>query len=132
MTVLAIQPLSETADTVVLSRQDWNTVHDLLEDLRDGAEIEEVRQRLAAGETEDVPWSVAKRLLAGETPVRVWREFRGLTLSALATACGVSLSYLSEIETGKKPGSFEAMAKIARALNTPLEALAPPDTGDLA
>jgi transcriptional regulator with XRE-family HTH domain len=32
---------------------------------------------------------------------------------------------LSQIETGKKPGSFDAMAKLARALGVDMEDLAP-------
>jgi transcriptional regulator with XRE-family HTH domain len=48
-----------------------------------------------------------------------------LTGAALARLCGVAQSYISEIETGRKPGSFEAMAKIARALSVSLDDLAP-------
>jgi transcriptional regulator with XRE-family HTH domain len=35
----------------------------------------------------------------------------------------LSAAYLSQIETGKKPGSFEAMAKLARTLGVDLEDL---------
>jgi transcriptional regulator with XRE-family HTH domain len=38
---------------------------------------------------------------------------------------GVSTAYLSQIETGRKPGSFDAMAKLARALGVAMEDLAP-------
>jgi transcriptional regulator with XRE-family HTH domain len=36
----------------------------------------------------------------------------------------VSPSYLTEIETGRKPGSFAAMAKLAAALRVPLDDIA--------
>ena len=61
--------------------------------------------------------------MAGEVPVRVWREHRGLSARALATRAGISSAYLSQIETGKKPGSFDAMAKLARALGVEMEDL---------
>ena len=58
-----------------------------------------------------------------EHPVRVWRGYRGLTLSALAKTADIAQSYLSEIEAGKKPGSAQALAALAKVLRV--------DVGDL-
>src|SRR5690606_40899408 len=44
----------------------------------------------------------------------------------LARAAGMSAPYLSEIETGKKDGTFRTMAAIARVLSVSLDDLAPP------
>lgn len=52
--------------------------------------------------------------------MRVWRRNRGLTREALAAAAGIAPSYLTEIETGKKPGSFQALARLAAALRISL------------
>jgi transcriptional regulator with XRE-family HTH domain len=57
--------------------------------------------------------------------VRVWREHRGLSGRALAREAGISVAYLSRIETGRKPGSFAAMARLARALHVDMEDLEP-------
>jgi len=62
---------------------------------------------------------------AGAVPVRVWREHRGLSARALAGRAGISAAYLSQIETGRKPGSFDAMARLARALGVAMEDLEP-------
>lgn len=35
-------------------------------------------------------------------PIRVWRERRRLTVSALADQAGISQAYLSQIESGKR------------------------------
>jgi transcriptional regulator with XRE-family HTH domain len=43
-----------------------------------------------------------------------------MTQRALAETARVAVSYLSEIETGKKPGSFAAMQRIAGALEVPV------------
>jgi transcriptional regulator with XRE-family HTH domain len=67
---------------------------------------------------------LTKRLSSGEHPIRVWRTHRALTREALAAAAGVSPSYLTEIETRRKPGSFEAIAKIAAALRISLDDIA--------
>ena len=60
---------------------------------------------------------------AGKSLVPVWREYRGVTQTALAEASGVNRVYLSEIESGKKPGSVEALKRIAEALRIGLDDL---------
>ena len=72
-----------------------------------------------------VPATVARRIANGENPVRVWREHRNLKAIDLARAAGVGAPYLSEIETGKKDGSFRTMAAIADVLRVTLDDLAP-------
>jgi transcriptional regulator with XRE-family HTH domain len=82
------------------------------------------------GGKDGVPARVAHRIADGDHPVRVWRENRGLKAVALARAAGISPAYLSEIETGKKDGTFRTMASIARVLNVSLDDLAPPIDDD--
>ena len=57
------------------------------------------------------------RLLAGDNPVRVWREHRGIKVGELATATKLSQAYVSQIEAGKREGSLGAMKAIATALD---------------
>ena len=70
-----------------------------------------------------VPFTLVKRIADGEHPVRVWREFRGMRAGGLATAAGIANSYLSDIENGKKPGSINAMKRIAIALDVTIDDL---------
>lgn len=80
----------------------------------------------AAENDERIPHEVAKRLLLGdESPVRVWREYRGLTQKQLADRAGLRQGYLSEIETGKKPGSVAAYRALATALDVDVDDLLP-------
>lgn len=72
-----------------------------------------------------IPADVAHRIADGENPVRVWRDHRGLKAVALARKAGISPAYLSEIETGKKEGTFRTMAALARHLDISLDDLAP-------
>jgi DNA-binding XRE family transcriptional regulator len=123
MNTLPIRPIAETADSVTLSRHDFEALAELVNDARDLADADAVKVLLEAGETDTFPFSVAERLLDGEHPTTVMREYRGLTLRGLAEAAGISPSYLSEIEAGKKPGSFDAMARIAASLRVPLDLL---------
>jgi DNA-binding Xre family transcriptional regulator len=120
---MKIRPIAETTDSVTLSRADFEALIEELEDAVDLAKLHEVEGRLAAGETEEVPFEMVLRLHHGEHPVRVWREHRGLTARALAAKAGLSAAYLSEIERGKKPGSLDATARLAKALGVQVDDL---------
>lgn len=109
----------------VLPEEDYRRLAEAAEDMTDLATIERFRQRLAAGEEELVPAAVVKRLLAGEHPLRVWREHRGLSMQALAEAAGLSQAYVSQIETSKREGSLSAVKALAAALNLAVDDLLP-------
>jgi DNA-binding XRE family transcriptional regulator len=84
------------------------------------AEIEHV---VSGGEW--VPGEVIDRLIAGDHPIRVWREHRGLKSQELARQARISPALLSEIENGKKEGSIKTLAALARALRVDLDDLVP-------
>jgi DNA-binding XRE family transcriptional regulator len=120
---------TDKPDTVTLTRTEYEELIEQLEDAEDLAAIARIEAREAALGIEPaqagyLPIELVERLIAGEHPVRVWRACRGLTRRQLAAAAGVSPSYLTEIETGKKPGSFDALAKLAIALRVPLDDIA--------
>lgn len=119
----AIRPIAETAETVTLSREDYESLREAAEDAADITAARIAEARIAAGETEVIPIDMVERLASGDHPVRVWREYRGMTGSKLAEAAGLPQSYISEIETGKKPGSLDAMVKLARALRVDVDDL---------
>jgi DNA-binding XRE family transcriptional regulator len=108
---------------VALSRDAYDRLVEAAEDAADAAAIARFEQRLAAGEEEFVPSAMVDRILAGENLVRVWREHRGLTVSALAEMAGIAQPYLSQIETGKREGTLATMKKIAGALRVKLDDL---------
>lgn len=69
------------------------------------------------------PIDVAKRIINGESPLRVYREYRGLTQQQLANTIGKSKTTISEIESGRKEGSVATLKAIARALDVDLDDL---------
>jgi DNA-binding XRE family transcriptional regulator len=91
--------------------------------MADVAAYDRFKEKLAAGEEEMIPAEFVYRLMDGENPIRVWRDFRGLASKELATAVGISPAYLSEIETGKKEGSVSVLKNIAKALRVDLDDL---------
>ena len=90
------------------------------------ARTEELEDRLAALEADDgsrIPHDVALAIMRGQRPLVAFRRHRGLTLRALAERTGIAVSYLSEIERGRKPGSVAALTRIAGALGTTVNTL---------
>jgi DNA-binding XRE family transcriptional regulator len=85
---------------------------------------DETKRRLAAGEDELIPAEFVNRMIDGDNKVRVWREYRGLTIKALAEAAGLTPAYLSQIETGVREGTVETYKKIAAALRVKIDSIA--------
>ena len=94
---------------------------ELLEDIRD---FDEVRAAIDRGEVELIPGEVVNAILDGKNPIKVWREFRNLTQQQLSDRVGISKPYLSQLETGKRTGTTEVLAAIAKALDVALEEVA--------
>lgn len=92
---------------------------EMAQDIRD---FDEAMLRIAQGE-ELVSSTVVDALLEGANPVRVWREYRGLTQQQLAESAGISKSYLSQIESGKRVGSAGVLSQLATALALDLDDL---------
>ena len=93
---------------------------EMLQDVRD---YDAVKTAIKQGKEELVPGEVTFALLDGENPVKVWREYRGLTQIQFAEKVGISTPYLSQIETGKRIGTTEVLLAIARALEVTLDEL---------
>ena len=92
--------------------------------------IEEVREDAAATaafhatrDQERLPGEMVHRLVAGENPVRIWREYRGLSQRALAARAGLNFAYLSQIETGVRKGTVATKRKLAETLGVDLDDL---------
>lgn len=90
----------------------------LLEDIRD---FDAISAAIERGDEEVIPAEVVHAILDGENPIKIWREYRGLTQQQLADAVGMSKPYLSQIETGKRAGTTEILSAIAKALNVSLD-----------
>ncbi|WP_411032969.1 helix-turn-helix domain-containing protein [Shinella sp. BYT-45] len=110
-------------EMVVLSRAEYDTLVEAAEMLADVAAYDRAKARIAAGEDEMIPAEFVYRMMDGESPLRVWREFRNLSAKDLAAQAGISTAYLSEIETGKKEGSISVLKSIAKALGIDLDDL---------
>src|SRR5205807_3549501 len=87
--------------------------------------VHRARDAIAAGREIVLPKSVVDRLAAGENPIRVLREWRGMTQVELVAAIGITQGYLSDLEAGKRKGPAALHQKIAKALGVPIDLLLP-------
>jgi DNA-binding XRE family transcriptional regulator len=91
---------------------------EMLQDVRD---YDAAKAAVENDKEELIPATVVFAILDGENPIKVWREARGLTQQQVADAAGISKPYLSQIETGKRKGSTQSLASIAKSLNVSLD-----------
>ena len=91
---------------------------ELLEDIHD---FDRISAAIESGKEELIPSEVVYAILDGANPIKVWREYRGLTQQQLADTAGISKPYLSQIETGKRTGATEILSAIAKALDVSLD-----------
>ena len=122
---MTAQPIRATieGDTVTMPRAEFERLVALLEDAEDVAAFDAAQRRLASGDDELVPAPVLDRMLAGESPVRVWRAHRGLAGKDLAARAGISAPYLAQIEAGRREPSLAVLKALAAALSVGLDDL---------
>ena len=105
----------------VVPRAEYEALRNAVdEDAMDAAILQRF---LEEPDQEVIPFELVRRIVSGDHPVRVWREYRGMKANELAAAAGIVASYLSNIETGKKTGSVKAMKRIADALDVTVDDL---------
>ena len=112
-------------EMVSIPKVEYERLRALEEDLEDTRAALAVEARIASGEEELIPGSIVDRLIDREPPLRVWREYRALSQSALARSSGVSRVQIVEIEAGRKSGSVHTLHKLANALGIAVDDLIP-------
>ena len=108
---------------VTITREEYDRLREAAEDLADLQAYDRAKAALDTGEEELIPADSVERILDGESPVRVFRDLRGLTQKDLAETSGVNRVYIAEIETGKKRGSANALKALAEALRVSVDDL---------
>ena len=91
-------------------------------------QLEDLEARAAYTATraeERLPAEVVKRLCAGDSPVTVFREHRGLSAAQLAERAGLSSPRLAAIESGRRRAPTKALCAIAVALEVAVDDLLP-------
>jgi DNA-binding XRE family transcriptional regulator len=88
---------------------------------QDVQDYDRAKAALEQGDDELVPSEVIYAILDGGNPIKVWREHRGMSRHETAENAGISVPYLSQLETNKRKGSLEVLSAVAKALKVSLE-----------
>jgi DNA-binding XRE family transcriptional regulator len=91
---------------------------EMFDDIRD---FDHIQNAILQGEEELFPAEVVDAILDGESPLKVIRQYRGMTQRELAEKVGRSVPYLSQLETRKRHGSIKVLSEIASVLEVPFE-----------
>lgn len=110
----------------VLPVEDYQRLLEIAEDREDIAAAADAERRRNEG-MEYLPASMVNRILDGENALRVWREYRGMTISELAEKSGYGYSMISKIESGARQGTVALWNAIAAALKVLPEDIMPTD-----
>lgn len=112
------------SETVTISRTEYAALLARAENLVTQAETMADLATLAAHRDEPtISQTGLERILAGESPVTVWREESGLSQRALAERAGISPSMLHAIEKGTRKPSLDSARRLAQALGISLDEL---------
>ena len=104
------------ATCAIVPLKDYDALQEALEEAADA-------EALRLGRTDEViPMRMADRLYR-ENAVKVWRTYRGMTATELATAADISNSQLSAIESGDSSGAAATLRRIAKALDVTMDDL---------
>jgi DNA-binding XRE family transcriptional regulator len=63
-----------------------------------------------------LPAQVSAAFLKGDSLLRAWRKYRGLTQVELAERAGIAQSFLSALEARERKGSPQVLERLAREL----------------
>jgi Helix-turn-helix len=111
-------------ELVVLPRADYEALLDRAdceaEDADDVAIYDARKAELAAGSVV-LPPEVSAAIVRGDSRLKAIRLWRGETQLQLTDKTNISQGYLSDLESGRRTGAPETLAKLAQALDVPVE-----------
>ena len=110
----------------VVPVEDYQRLVELAEDREDIAAAVDAERRRNEG-MEYLPASMVNRILDGENALRVWREYRGMTIAELAEKSGYGYSMISKVESGARQGTVALWNAVAKALKVLPEDIMPVD-----
>lgn len=107
----------------VIPVAEWRRIEAMIDELEDIRALDAV---LAKPDRRMIPFEVTSAILDGASPIRAWREHRGMGLSALAEAAGVAPARLTELEAGTSKAAPNDVRRFARALGVQVDDLSDP------
>jgi len=107
----------------IIPYKEFELIQEAMEDAEDIHDIEENLKAIHEDKEIVIPGEITFAILDGGNPIRVWREYKKIKLNELAKKVGISASYLSQIENGKRNPTIDKLKLIAAALGVAPELL---------
>lgn len=104
-------------EMITITKEEYDRLREAAEDL---ADLQAYDRAVAEG-GESYPSDVVNRIIDGESPIRVLREYRGMTQQQLANAAGITRVMVTHIESKRRIGSIETLKAVANALGVDLD-----------
>ncbi len=122
---MSVQVINQNGkpEYAVLPYPDYLVLVEQAEMLNDIHSYDEAKKLIASGSEELIPASVVNALADGDNPIKVWREYRDLTQQKIAEEIGISVPFVSQLETGKRKASIDVLKKMALLLNVDIDDL---------
>jgi DNA-binding transcriptional regulator YiaG len=95
------------------------------EDVGTARIVRRAKQAITSGQEVVFPKAVVDRLAAGESPIRVLREWKDMTQMEMSFRTNISQGHLSDLENGRRSGTPDTLRRIADVLKVPLDLLVP-------
>jgi hypothetical protein len=107
-------------ELVVMPKAEFDALMEMIaefdEDAADATIFDERMAELSAGKDARLPPEVTSAMLRGDSLLRALRRWRDETQMHIAFKTGLAQGYISDLETGRKVGSPEALRMIAEVL----------------
>ena len=108
-------------ELVVLSRAEYEALLERADhEAEDADDVAIYDARKAVGEGV-LPPEVSAAILRGESRLKAIRNWRDETQLHLSFKTRIGQGYLSDLESGRRTGTPETIAKLAQALSVPVE-----------
>ena len=116
-------------EIVILTRAEYDELVARAEDAEEEAELRAIYDARMADLMKRpdalLPAEVSAYLMAGDRLLRALRRWRKMTQGELAKRAGLAQGYVSDLESGRREGTSETLASLARALDVSESWLAP-------
>ena len=111
------------AELVLLTRAEFDELMALASEAEEeAADVAIYDARKAALDNDPnglLPKEVSAMMLRGDRLLKALRKWRDMTQMELAARTGLGQGYLSDLESGRRQGTVETLAVIAKALDVP-------------
>ncbi len=106
---------------IQIPQQEYDRLLEAAELLDDIKSYDAAKADMELNGGEAIPHEFMKTLINADSPLKAWREYRGISQYQLAEQAGVNRVQIIDIEKGKSNGSIATMKKLAGALDVTLD-----------